>query len=372
MIRFWKAFSLAVIVLSLAGSMGCNPREEEAASEKAPTPVKVVDLKAVDLPVVVEEVGRLIPNREVALAAEVSGVVLAYHADVGDRVSAGQVLVELDPKDYSLALAEAEANQAAAKAQLEAAANAYKRARALLPREVISKDSYDKFVAEYKSAKAAVGRAEALVNISKERLNKTAIRAPFDGYITDSRVEVGQSVGMGQFMGQPIVGLADMSTMRVVVYLAEMEYVYLNKEDPVQVVVEAFPNQTFTGRIDQIGIKADERTNTFGVEILVDNPDLMLKAGLTARVRLTTQVISSTVLIPQSTILYREDRREVFVVDAEGRALAREVELGRAHGSQIQVISGLTPGDRLVVSGGQYLSSGDQVKVQTAEAVRKP
>ena len=97
------------------------------------------------------------------------------------------------------------------------------------------------------------------------------------------------------------------------------------------------------------------------MEILIDNPDLLLKADLTARVRVTTDVIPDTILIPQSTVLYREDRREVFVMEKENRAELRAIELGRTEGSFIQVLEGLAPGEKLIITGGQYLKPGDRV-----------
>ena len=104
-------------------------------------------------------------------------------------------------------------------------------------------------------------------------------------------------------------------------------------------------------------------TNTFGVQILVDNPDLFLKAGMTARVHLTLDVISDALMIPQSTVLYREDRFELFVVTPEETAEVRQVTLGTTAGGLVQVVQGLAPGDRLVVTGGQYLEQGDRVRI---------
>jgi multidrug efflux pump subunit AcrA (membrane-fusion protein) len=100
---------------------------------------------------------------------------------------------------------------------------------------------------------------------------------------------------------------------------------------------------------------------------MVDNPDLFLKAGMTARVRVTTAVIPGVIMIPQSAVLYRKDRREVFVAGPEQKAEVREIELGRSEGALVQVLKGLIPGDRLVVTGGQYLKSGDRIMISDSE-----
>jgi multidrug efflux pump subunit AcrA (membrane-fusion protein) len=115
--------------------------------------------------------------------------------------------------------------------------------------------------------------------------------------------------------------------------------------------------------VDKIGIQADARTNTFEVEILVDNPDFRLKAGLTARVVIRTEVISDALMIAQNAVIFRENRKEVFVVGPENVAIAREVKLGRVEGSQVRVLEGIQSGETIVVAGGPYLKQGDKVVV---------
>ncbi|MFH1123843.1 MAG: efflux RND transporter periplasmic adaptor subunit [Pseudomonadota bacterium] len=322
-----------------------------------------MEIRSQDLLLTVESVGRVAANREVTLSTEVGGVVKDYFADVGDRVKTEQPLVSIDPLDYRLALREAQASLAAAQARLEAATKAYARSKALLPQKAISPDTFDKYEAEYKSHEAALSQIKAMVDIAEAREKKTRISAPFPGIVARRLVEKGQTVGVGT----PVMALVDLDAIRVRIHTAECDYVNVSRDDLVRVTVEAFPQKTFEGRIDRIGVKADERTNTFDVEILIDNPDLLLKPGLTARVRITTGVLPDTILIPQSTVLYREDRREVFVVGEGNTAELRPIQLGRTEGPFIQVLKGLKPGERLVVAGGQYLKPGDKITISHQE-----
>lgn len=338
----------------------CSPPAETAMQEKASSiSVRIMHVERQELPLVVESVGRLAPNREVTLAAEISGVVESYHADIGDRVKKDQILLRIDSTDYRLALMEAEAGLAIAQSRLDLAKKVYERAKTLLPKKVITPDDFDKSEADYLGAGASMKRATVLVDIAKERLDKTRIRSPFDSLIAERMIEVGQMIGAGQ----PVLTVAEFASMRVKIYLAEKDYVQLDREDPVSIMVEAYPDVDITGRIDRVRIKADERTNTFGVEILLDNPGLFLKAGMTARVRITADTVHDTILIPQSTVQYKRDRQEVFVVGSDQRAEPRRVLLGRSTDDRIQVLDGLIPGDQLVVSGGQYLKSGDKVLI---------
>jgi len=129
------------------------------------------------------------------------------------------------------------------------------------------------------------------------------------------------------------------------------------------IIIETIGGETIRleGRIDRIDVKSDPATNTFGVEILIDNKDLVLKAGLSARVYLTTKVLSNVILIPQSAVLFRENRTEVFVVEADQTAQPRAVQLGQTQSNIIQVLTGLTKGDRLIVRGQNYVKAGAKV-----------
>jgi RND family efflux transporter MFP subunit len=338
---------------------GCRPAEKNPIVETKPRAVRVETIASRDLPNMVNSVGRLTPNRSVILSAQVSGILKQYYADVGSRVDSGSTLAMLDVTDYALSLSEAEANLLAAQARQSAAKNTFERTGRLLPEKAITSELFDKAEAEYKAAKAQVAQLTNMVALARRRLEKTSVLAPFEGYVTQRFIELGQNISAGD----PVMQLADMKTMRVKIYINELAYVHLDKEDPVTVIVEAFSQTPTAGRVDKIGIKADARTNTFEIEILVGNPDFRLKAGLTARVAIQTEVIPDAVMIPQNSVIFREKRKEVFVVDRDNLAAAREVTLGRVEGSHVRILDGLNSGDKLVVSGGQYLKPGDKVMV---------
>ncbi len=352
-----KRLIMIGMIAGLVAFSGCSPQKEEKTLESKPRSVNIAVVESRDLPIVVNAVGRLVPNREVVLSSQVSGIVQIYSVDTGDAVAADKMIVSLDPTDYRLALNEAEANLLSVRARYASAKNSFGRAGQLLPENVITPDVYDKIEAEYKATQAAVTQAESVVDIQRRRLDKTVIRAPFDGLVTRRLVETGQNINIGD----PVMAIADMQRMRVKIHVNEQDYVHLDKDDAVSVLVEAYPDTSFPGQVDRVGVKADPQTNTFEVDILVANPDLVLKAGLTAAVSITIDEIQDAVMIPQSCVLFREHRQEVFVVAEGNKAAVREVKLGRIDGSFVRIMEGLVPGDKLVTIGSHYLKHGDSV-----------
>ncbi len=349
-------------ILLVAAAMafnGCNPPQADTPEKTPPRAVTTRLVKPRDLPVVLSAVGHLVSNREVVVSAEVAGIVQSYHVEMGGAVKEDQTVVTLDPRDYRLALNEARANLSAAQARFAAARNSFQRAAQLLPERVITPETYDRIEAEHKAARASVSQAEAVVDINQRRFDKTVIKAPFGGLVIRRLVETGQNLDAGD----PVMAIADMQPMRVKIHINEQDYVLLDADDPVSVRVEAFPDQRFDGRVDRIGVKADAQTNTFEVEILVANPVLRLKAGLTATVLITVDEIEDAVMIPQDSVLYREGRTEVFVVTDQGTAKVRTVKLGRVEGASVRILAGLAAGERLVTAGGPYLKDADRVVV---------
>jgi membrane fusion protein (multidrug efflux system) len=350
-------FSIAWLLLILPA--GCGSPDDKKADKVKPCPVRVATIQSRDLPILVRSVGRLVPDREVVVSAQVTGIVQELKTDVGTKVSSGQALIRLDPTDYTLALNETQANLLAARARLSAAGKNFVRAKRLLPEKAVSQELFDAAEAEYRTSRALVSQLTAAVDIARQRLNKTTIDAPFDGHVAHRFVELGQNVAVGE----AVIEIADMQAMRVKIHISENDYLHLDMDDPVTVVVEAYSDRPFAGRVDKIGIQADARTNTFEVEILLANPGFIFKAGLTARVAIQAEVIHQAVIIPQGSVLFREDHKEVFVVDQGGHAAAREVRLGETAGSDIRILQGLAPGDVLVVAGAQYLKPGDTVTI---------
>ena len=228
-------FGVVVWVILVA----CTATDDDAPGPPSqPRAVRTQTVVARDLPLVVKAVGRLLPNREVVVSAEVPGIVKHYDADVGASVDRGALLAKIDPGDYALALKEAEANLLAAQIKLPVEKRSFERARRLLPEKVITPELYDQAEASYQSAEALVVQLESIVAQARRRVKKTDIIAPFTAYVARRFVEKGQHIATGD----PVIQLADLSAMRVKIHVNELDYVHVDPSDPVTVTVEAFPD----------------------------------------------------------------------------------------------------------------------------------
>jgi len=350
-----------------AGSGLVLAGEQKAKSVTAPiikpVPVEIMTIKNQTLPQKVEAVGRITPNRQLTITSQVPGIIARYAANQGDLVKRDQLLVQIDPIDYELAYEEALANLTAVKAQVYSATKAFERSKNLLPREVISQDNHEKAEAAYKAAMAQQERAQVGVKVAQERLKKTKIYAPFSGVIAMRYIETGQMIGAGV----PLMSLVDLNSVRVQINLTEQDYIRIKRGDKAEVRAEAYPSLVFKGSVDRIAVSSDPGTNTFAVEVLLDNPDLVLKAGFSARVSLTTPPLTNVILIPQNVILYRDKGADVYVIDENQEAVKKSVILGMTIGDDIQVIAGLRQGDNLVVKGQNYLKEGARVVIKAEE-----
>ncbi|MCU0641259.1 MAG: efflux RND transporter periplasmic adaptor subunit [Candidatus Margulisbacteria bacterium] len=212
---------------------------------------------------------------EVVVSSKVPGRILKLNCDEGDTIKQGAVIAQIDPVDTKAALRNAQARYDEAK-------NDYNRAHQLFSSSMISAQQHDAAKANYAAAQAAFVQA-------KDGFNNTEISAPLNGTVLVKAVEVGELANFGT----PIVVMANLETLKLIVYLGEKEIGQIKLGDPVKVTVDAYPDQAFTGKITHIADKAeftpkaiqtkDERTTlVFGIKVEIPNPGQKLKPGMPA------------------------------------------------------------------------------------------
>ncbi|MBX5460928.1 MAG: efflux RND transporter periplasmic adaptor subunit [Steroidobacteraceae bacterium] len=281
-------------------------------------------------------------NEAVEVTSKTSNIVTAVHFRDGQRVRAGQVLVELDSAQARADLAEAEAARADSASQV-------KRSKELLATRVLSEAQFEQLEATLKANEARVASARA-------RLEDTVIRAPFTGRVGLRRVSVGSLVSPGTV----ITTLDDISVIKVDFAVPENFLAGLREGLKVTATAAAFAGREFTGTVTGVDSRVDPVSRSVIVRAVVPNPDGALKPGMFLNVRLARDA-RDALLIPEGALVPEQNRQFVFVVE-DGRAVRREVHIGRREPGRVEIVAGLEPGERVVVEGTQKVRDGSAVR----------
>lgn len=385
----------ALVVAALAA--GCSKVQKAQARGRDDTarPVKSETVREEALHRAVEVVGTLAAVDEVTISSEAEGRVSRLLCDLGDRVRAGQTLIELDREklqytfdQQKAALARALAKFGAAdltrlppfeqtpdvqkaQAELGQAKQAYTRAeelnrRQLVPRQTLDdaeamlrskQASYDSSLQNAKNLRADIDAAEAAMKLAERQLRDTAIRAPFDGYVQKRLVNLGEYVKVQT----PVMGVVRVDPLKVTAEVPEKMTPWIQVGQAVDLHVDAYPEKTITGQVSRISPAVNTATRAFSFEALVPNAEALLKPGTFARVRIVSSKIDQVLTVHYPALQYRYGVNRAFVIEGD-HLVARELKVGERLGDRIEIVSGLKAGDRVATSDIEKLADGQKVK----------
>jgi multidrug efflux pump subunit AcrA (membrane-fusion protein) len=377
---------------------GCSKSEtaQARAGDAAAKSVKVEVVRLDSVRRSVDVVGTLAAVDQVTISSEGDGKVRRILADLGDRVKAGQVLIELDNEkqqytyeQQQAALARALAQYGAsdlnhlpeventpdakrANADLVQATQAFDRANELFKRTLISQQAlddakaalqsararYDAALQNGKNLRASIQASEASMKLAGRVLRDAEIRAPFDGYVEKRLVNLGELVKAQM----PVMTVVRLDPLKVTAEIPEKMTPWMSDGRPVELRVDAFQNRTFTGKVTRISPAVNTATRAFPFEALVPNPDAALKPGTFARVHVEIGKVDDVLTLPYSAIQYRYGVNRVFVVNGDKLAV-RELALGERLGDRIEITNGVKQGERVAVTDVDTLTEGLPVSV---------
>jgi membrane fusion protein, multidrug efflux system len=289
------------------------------------------------------------PVRSVGVNSQLSGAVNVVAVQEGDVVRRGSVLARMDARELVAQLASAEA-------QYEVTKAAYERAEQLRERRVIT-------LPEYERERTAFAAAQAQMDQLRTRVGYATVTAPVAGVITEKQVESGDVVGTQA----RLFTIADMSEVVTRVGVSELDVVELSQGDGVSITLDAFPNQTLRGRIRRIFPSGDPTTRLVLVEVVFDAQSAHLaRPGFLARVTFDLATSEDVLLLPVAAVLGAQGAQSVFIIDG-GTAARRTVRTGLTSQGRIEIVSGLTEGEQVVVTGNANLREGMSVRVAGTE-----
>ncbi len=374
------SFASLLLACGLAAS-GCRSQgaspEQRAVGPAPPARVSTYRVARRAFARQVEFPATLLAAQDVTIVSKLPGEVQKVNVAEGDRVKKDQVLIQLDQRDYALALRQARAQLAAAQAGVETAkagldAVDVSRARvaALVEKDAVSPSSFDDVDGQRKVTAAQVKGAEAqlelglvAVEAAAVNLGYTTIRAPFAGTIGKRMVDPGARV-MPQV---PLLTVIDASSVKVEGGVPEGELPLVKVGSPARITVEALGGAPIEAAVDRVEPVVDPRTRTATVRVVLPNPDGKLQPGMSARVVLDLGRAEAPA-IPDDVIIKGElgaSRGEVVVV-VDGRARRRQVVLGQRGGDLVEVRKGLAAGEEVVRGGQEKLEEGQAVAVEGA------
>lgn len=321
-----------------------NQKASEVGREVSLVNVVVLPLSPMDITDAISLPGVVEPWHRVTLKSQVQGMVKKIPAQEGDAVQKGDVLVEIDPDDYRIALERARAAHALATAE-------YERDRAVYKKGFLPEAQLD-------ITKTNVALAKADLNNAALMLGRCTIKAPISGVIRRMDAEPGLLLSVGD----PIAQILDLDPVKAVIGIPESDIPAARKLSHVPVTIKALKNRRMEGLTHFISPAPDSTARLYPMELALDNPEGDILPGMFVRARVIRQQVKNAVAIPFYSIITRNDEQFVFV-EKKGIAQKRKVKLGIMEKWMVQIIEGLSPGDHLVVEGHRDISDGQEIQV---------
>jgi HlyD family secretion protein len=372
-------------------NLGQIPLVDVAAAAQGPVEEKIL------------RTGDILPSTQVTIYSKVQGWVENINVREGDRVKEGQVLVTLDIREAEAAVGQAQANLEAARArvrQVKATAEEtvqsqiqqtranmdlaeadLRRFQELFEKNFVARQQLDEARTRYNVAKAAydlalnslrqktwendfalaeaqVRQARAALDLAQAQLQNLIILSPMNGGVTKRYVDPGTMVKDTT----PILNLMDLSEMKMVVNVIEREFIHLKKGQAAKITVTAFPERTFTGRIEIITPALELQSRTAEIQISIPNPGFLLKPGMFGRAEILLRSNPQATLVPVQSVVTEVNQDYVFVLQGE-KVARRPVRKGVALDTAVEILQGVTPGEKVVTAGQAMLKDGSPVRL---------
>jgi RND family efflux transporter MFP subunit len=349
---------LALLLISLAGA--CGKDGAGASARSRPPPLVAVARPAQrDVPVAVRAPVDLRPLVTVDVGAKTLGYLDAVLVDRGDRVARGQLVAVVRPSDLPDQLSSARAAAAQARASLDLARANKARANLLQPAGMISQAEMQQAEAALSAAEAQEASARAQVGALATRLGEMRITSPIDGVVSSRRVDPGSLVGPNN--NAIILTIDQISVLRVFVTINESDVVKLRIGQTAQLELDGVPGRVFTGKVVRLAPALDPLARTMDAEVQLPNGEGDLRPGMYGRASIVTAVHENAIVAPVSAVQISNGKRIVFVLQGD-KVQRREVQVGVDGENWLEVTSGLSAPEEIVVAGLEGLSDGASVR----------
>ncbi|ALN89528.1 efflux RND transporter periplasmic adaptor subunit [Lysobacter gummosus] len=366
------ALALAVSTALLAVLSGCGRSSAESAPASAVPDVLTVQAKAADAAYDLSLPARAQAGESAQLYARATGFVSERKVELGDKVAAGQVLATISAPEIDQSVREARAVLAQTSADQELAKVNYDRAQSLIGSGAVSKEYFSDRKGNYDVAVAARNAAQARLTSALERQAFQSVRAPFAGVVVARNVERGDRVvGDSASSTVPMFEVAVLDPLRVVVDVPQNVSMQIENGLEAEVSFPELPGQSFKAQVARSARNLSRDAGVMRTELRLPNPDSRIPAGMVGTARLHLPRAAPAVVLPVSTVIQRGSGTQVVTLKNDSTLAYRDVTLGRNLGNEVEVLSGVNPGDTVVLAPNAMLADGNKVNAKALPPPKK-
>jgi len=324
-----------------------------------------------DVPIYDESVGTTVGFVNANILPKVSGYLLKQNYQDGSPVRAGQLLFEIDARQYQAALDQALGNLAQVRAQLKQNQLTLARDTELFQKSVIAKQAFDDITQTTRASEALVKADEAAVESAKLNLQWTQVYSPISGVAGIAQAQVGDLVGTNTLL----TTVSQVDPIKVSFPISEKLYLRFagqinasgtqsarSSAPPIELILDNGSVYSYPGHLYAVNRQVDVQTGTIMVQATFPNPENILRPGMYAKVRAQTDVQHNALVVPQTSVSSIQGQYEVAVIGADNKVTLRPVTPGKKTGSLWVINVGLKPGERVVADGAQKLQEGMEVR----------
>lgn len=405
-----KAVSL-ITALALAASFASCGKKAEKQEQKTATNVTVSEAKISSIESTVSYTGEVKAASSASVSPKASGEIKAVYAEIGDFVKAGTVLMKIDSSSYQLSYNQAKAaynsavaaynnvkngsnaqtqvsmnqNLSNAQSAYDTARDNYNRQKSLFDIGAISQVALDAAKTQLDnasvaletakasanlsanviepqseaSAKAAVDQAKAAVDLAANSLANCTVTAPISGYISSKNASVGQTAAQGM----EVFGIKNSDSVDVEINVTESVIGSLSVGTSAKIDIKSAKIEGADGVVSVLGEAKNDATGMYPVKVSINNADGKIKVGMMADVSLVTDKVDGVLTILQNSVLKSGDKEYVYVADGK-KAVKKDIETGITDGKNVEVLSGISEGDKVITDGKEYLSeTNNDIKI---------
>ncbi|MBR4489844.1 efflux RND transporter periplasmic adaptor subunit [bacterium] len=362
-----------IITLTLVSSVSCKRKPKLEKGEELSQAVVITKPEVRKFSETFDSSSTTTAFKVATITPKVSANIVKFMVQEGDRVKTGQALAQLDKTDYMVGKKAAEAQVQAAEAQVmqaeaafEKMSSDYERYKKLKKQGSISESDYESVESGYKQTEAGLAAAKAQVEMAKSSLNNynnqlayTTIKAPFDGYISMKRGEIGEMASPAM----PMFEIVQTDKLKVNLYISELEIYGITKDSTAEITFDAYPDRKETAKVNYINSKVDSATSSVKVEFVFDNKEHLYKPGMTVRAKITLPEREHLV-VPRNSIFTRDNEvGTVYYKTDDNKVYSKDVTMGGSVEGFSIIRNGLDGNEEIVVGGGRQLEEGQSVTV---------